>query len=375
MIDQQATTVVEEFLKKIVTPEYTIASSCISNVNWPAVIELATEQGVLGVIFDAIQELPGELRPDMDNLMDWLGQVSYQEELYSQHEHALCSLSDFYKSHGYKMMVLKGWGLSLNYPVPKHRPTGDLDIWMYGKQEEADKLLENEKGVQPIKSSHHTIFFYDGVEVENHITFIEVDCHKADGSEKILLKYTKDEPQKAISCLGSEILLPSPNFNAHFLLRHSTAHFSTERITLRHILDWAFFVNKHYQEINWESLYGYAKKGNMHVFLDCQNAICVEILGFPADRFPVRERHPKLEKRIFNDIIYPEFHDVAPNMQQNFIKYCYVKTKRHFANKWKYNITYKESFWSILWRFALNRIKDPYSFNDKLNKKQSDLAI
>lgn len=324
MINQQTTSVVVELLKKVITPDYTIDTSCIYNVSWPAVIELATEQGVLGVIFDAIQELPCELRPDMDYLMDWLGQVSYQEELYSHHELALSSLSDFYKSHGYKMMVLKGWWLSLNYPVPQHRPTGNLDISLHVEQEEADILLENEKGLQPIKSSHHTIFFYEGVEVENHITFIEVDCHRADGSEDVLLEYTKNEPTKVLSSSGSEILLPSANFNAYFLLRHSTAHFSTERITLRHLLDWVFFVNKFYRDIDWDSLYQNAKKRNMHIFLDCQNAICVDIFGFAPERFPIRDRRNKLERRIFDDIIHPEFQDIAPNMKHNFIKYCYL---------------------------------------------------
>lgn len=108
----------------------------------------------------------------------------------------------------------------------------------------------------------------------------------------------------------------------------------------------------------------------MHIFLDCQNAICVNELGFSPEHFPVRKSRPELEKRIFNDIISPEFNEDAPDMRQNFLKYCYVKTKRNFANKWKYDITYKESFYSILFRFAWNRIKSPYSFADIMDKNK-----
>ena len=105
----------------------------------------------------------------------------------------------------------------------------------------------------------------------------------------------------------------------------------------------------------------------MHRFLDCHNAISVNELGFRPDFFPIHERRPDLERRVFNDILYPEFQETVPDMKKKFAKYCYVKTKRHFANKWKYDITYKESFLSILSRFAWNRIRTPYSFNDMVN--------
>lgn len=104
--------------------------------------------------------------------------------------------------------------------------------------------------------------------------------------------------------------------------------------------------------------------------MDCQNAICVNELGFPAEHFPVRICRPALEKRIFMDILFPEFTDEAPPMRRNFLKYCYVKTRRNFANRWKYDITYKESFLSILFRFAWNRIRSPYSFADIMNKNK-----
>jgi len=49
-----------------------------------------------------------------------------------------------------------------------------------------------------------------------------------------------------------------------------------------------------------------------------------------------------------------------------------VKTKRQFADKWKYDITYKESFWNILFRFAWNRIKSQYTFRDIVEKNNKN---
>lgn len=46
------------------------------DVDWSVVINKATEQGVLGITFDAIDLLPSRQRPDIDNLMEWLGRLS-----------------------------------------------------------------------------------------------------------------------------------------------------------------------------------------------------------------------------------------------------------------------------------------------------------
>lgn len=357
-------------IRKVIAPSYQMPLDKIKTVDWRKLRSFATRQGVSAFVFDAVSELPEGIRPEREALLQWIGSVLMQEANYKRHANAISKLSAFYASHDIKMMLLKGWGLSFNYPHPNHRPTGDMDIWLYGDQAKGDEFLEAEKGIHPIKSSHHTVFTFNGVEVENHITFIETDCHKPDGSEELLLKYATTEPALEVAGInGNKILLPSVNLNAYFLLRHSSAHFATENITLRHLLDWAFFVEKYHNDIDWDALYANAKDKNIHIFLDCQNAICVDKFGFPQKHFPVRANHPELEERIFKDILFPEFRSKAPGMRQNFAKYCYVKTKRHFANKWKYDITYKENFLSILFRFARNRVKSPYTYGDlaKLN--------
>lgn len=61
------------------------------------------------------------------------------------------------------MMVLKGYGLSKNYPVPNHRPCGDMDIYLFGDQEKADKLIAEELGIKIDNSHHHhTVFQFQG---------------------------------------------------------------------------------------------------------------------------------------------------------------------------------------------------------------------
>lgn len=79
------------------------------------------------------------------------------------------------------MMLLKGYGLSKYWPIPNHRPTGDIDIYlMYlnseGKEKSrpawecADKLMTEKFGILVDNSHHHhSVFTYKGIMVENHL--------------------------------------------------------------------------------------------------------------------------------------------------------------------------------------------------------------
>ena len=87
------------------------------------------------------------------------------------------------------MMVLKGYACSIDWPKPEHRPCGDIDIWLFGKQKEADALLVKDKGVIVDTSHHHhTVFDWGGFMVENHFDFINVHHHKSNAAFESLFK-------------------------------------------------------------------------------------------------------------------------------------------------------------------------------------------
>lgn len=333
---------------------------------WNQVYNLASKQGVLSITFNAIQSVEGV---DSDTAMDvlnvsettylqWLGMAAKIQQQHANHETAISELAKFYSKADIPMMLLKGYGLSLNYPTPSFRPSGDIDIWLMGKQQEADRFMAENAGITPIKSSHHTIFKWMDCEVENHITILEYDTHKSNIKLDKELTRLANAGGEEIDVLGQRVLLPSVAFNSCFILRHNAIHFAIEHITLRHLLDWATFVKKYNSDIKWDDVFAFAKRSNTEVFLNCQNAICVQYLGFDENLFPVRAHYPELNKRIIADILQPEFDDEAPDMRKDFMGYCMLKTKRLWANRWKSRITNSDSFGSSLLFYSVNRIKE-----------------
>ena len=90
-------------------------------VNWEDVYEMSMKQGVGAIACDGMLALK-ECDIDEELRYKWMGQSMVIEQKYFQHKQVLADLANFYQQQGIRMMLLKGYGLSLNYPVPEHIP-------------------------------------------------------------------------------------------------------------------------------------------------------------------------------------------------------------------------------------------------------------
>ena len=240
-------------------------------------------------------------------------------------------------------MVLKGYACSLDWPKPEHRPCGDIDIWQFGMQKEADETLRQAQGpgFKIDKSHHHhTVFYWKEFMVENHYDFINVHHRKSNAKlEKIFEELGQDDSYY-VDLNDTRIYLPSPNLHALFLIKHLVSHFAAAEINLRQVLDWAFFAKKHTKEIDWEWLNGIVEEFHMKEFINCINAICVEELGFAPGIFKGIQFKPQLKDRILEDILEPEYGLSGP---KGFFQGLVYKYKRWQGNAWKQKLCYKES--------------------------------
>ena len=313
-------------------------------VNWSEVYNLALLQGVEGIALDGIDRCFNQGRDidiDLETKLEWIGDVQQMESVYNHHKNIVVKLARFYQKHGIKMMLMKGIGLSFDYPVPNHRPCGDIDIYLYGDLEKGDKLVHEKFGITIDKDQHkHTIFEIDGVTVENHYDFANYHKHR---SSKKLDEWLKEDANANLNLnanleLGENVYLPSASFNAIFLIRHAASHFAAEEISLRHLLDWAFFVEKHYDEVDWEWQWKICQEQNMHQFLLAINNICVRYLGFDASLFRIGGDE-ELTARVLLEILQPEFQEENPKGMMTFI---ILRGRRWWANRWKHKIVYPE---------------------------------
>ena len=362
-------------------------------VDWGALKALADRQGLSAVVLDGLNSLPLNSldaygMPQMLRL-EWIGEVLQNYEVrYKAYEKAISSLAGFYQEHGFKMMVLKGYACALDWPMPEHRPCGDIDIWLFGAQKEADEVLshtdftdytdkgspdgsksnknlsQNQSRIRELENRvvidnshhHHTVFEWEGFMVENHYDFINVHHHKSHVEfEKILKELGKDDSH-SVKVNGEKVYLPSPNLHALFLIKHLMLHFSTNEITFRQLLDWGFFVEKHGKDVDWEWFEEVLEQFGMKKLYNIFNVICVEDLGFDTIYFQIGQYDAVLKERVLNEIFEPEFSGTMP---KGLIRRAAFKYRRWKANEWKHELCYKESMWSAFWSGVWNHLLRP----------------
>ncbi len=318
--------------------------------SWKTMSKVGITQGVAAILLDGLQQLSDfrniqnkTIRPPKAELMHLLTHTMHVEEVCQKHEKVIRKLSAFYAKHNIRMMLLKGYGLSLLYPTPKHRPCGDIDIWLLGEQERADLLINKERGIVVDREHHlHTVFNINGVPIENHYKFVDSESHLSDREiERDLQKIMKNEEALPDYDIAN-VYYPPINFNALFLLRHAASHFAAAEIAMRHIVDWAMFVKCYHKDVDWEWLERVAKEQNMVQFLHCLNGLCIDYIGVSKEYFPIQIRESKLEDKIMEDILNPQYSDKSALQSNIFINY-FFRFRRWWGQRWKNKLVYREN--------------------------------
>lgn len=336
-----------------------------NNVDWQSVLSLSMQHGVATLCLDGIQKIKKKdcSSSSINHMpkqckLQWISAVMQQERQFAKQRQVLEQLSNFYNKNNIKMMLLKGFGCSLNYPIHNHRPCGDIDIYLYGKGGYADVLMEKEYGIKSKQNEDkHSTFVFNGIMIENHAHMINTMVHPQ-------LCYLEDffetEAENAVKIeIGSSsCYIPSDNFNALFLAYHAASHFCRDEANIRQLCDWATFILNKGKKVDWDYVEKQAKQSGFFKFLCCLNGITQNLLGVPSILFPDWERNLVLEQHMINSIIYPKFvGELSPLM----------KFKRFLFNQWKYRMVYNEN---VCLNFVL--LAKSY-YRTKLNKKAQSI--
>lgn len=304
--------------------------------NWKKVISMATTHRLVGLCTDAISQLPKEKRPSYEVLMNCIGHTVMLEKAYELQKETIKTLSKFFADYGLKMVVIKGYGLSGLYPVPKHRGSGDLDVYFCGKGQYADELIKG-KGIEVKQNEEkHSVYSINGIHVENHASMI---CEQEHLSLLKVEEFLKEELNKNLH-IDEETgcWLPSTMFNVVFLPLHFAGHFVYGGANLRQIVDYALVVkkanlNSNTNQIDWEKVKTLAIEGGYFKFLCGLNGICIEHIGIPSECFPNWQRYNDIEERMLAEVLNPTFVDVHSLPS---------KIKRYFKNRWKFQLVYSK---------------------------------
>lgn len=216
------------------------------------VLKQSEEQAIFGLVFDAVHN--AEI-VDKENVSgDEVGKaqmvifeaVGLQEQIKQQNEivnDRAEMLTRILASWGYNSCILKGQGVAQLYPNPLLRQSGDIDIWLDGKQDEIVSCLRNNYiGVHDIHYIHSCANFFNDVDVEVHF---RPSWMYNPFSNRKLQKFFKES--KTLQFTNSDdkvgFAYPTIEFNLVYSLIHINRHVFEEGIGLRQLVDYFYILN------------------------------------------------------------------------------------------------------------------------------------
>ena len=226
-------------------------SRLLTDEEWFDILHQASRQGIAGVLFDGVEQLPKHQMPCLDVIMDWsaiVDRIENDSRNLNAYTSKVCAI---FKAEGKRTCVLKGQGAALLYPHPLRRMSGDIDVWMDGSRDEViDYVRTNLKNVSDPHAHHIVATLKGGVEMEVHFKPAMMYYLKADG---ILNEwFCEKSPQQWNNVRqmvedGGEVRVPTREFNLVFLLVHFFHHWAFEGCGLKQVLDYYYnLINNEY---------------------------------------------------------------------------------------------------------------------------------
>ncbi len=330
----------------------------VSAEAWQDCYRLAAAHGVMAIAWDGVNTLPAELQPPRGLKLTWGLAVQNYEERYRRYCQTIDELSRFYAQHGITTVQMKGVGLSACYPVPEHREGGDIDIFTYSADPKqmndkeantlADKLME-QQGIE-VDFEHtdkHSNFYYKGIPIENHKTFLNAETYKLAAKTDPLLRELL-QPQATVLDGKYKILTPSAAFNTIFIAFHAAQHYGSG-LALHHLCDWACLIHKYGLNIPEEV--------TDRRFLNMIHALTVLCNKHLGTSVPVHADSEGLAEEILREILQPPYTKHIPNRSKWGI--LVHKTRWMLHRRRLTDSVLGLSLVSCLWNSIISHIRRP----------------
>lgn len=207
------------------------------------------------------------------------------------------------KNAGVRCTILKGYASALYYPDPLMRSMGDVDFIVDTDDFEkaAGVLAENNYKTTGKTHDVHDVYFNDVGRCEMHFQPSGIPDGKAGVKVRKYLSGLLDDSVTAKTELG-EITVPSTFHHGLIILFHMCHHLTGDGLGLRHLCDWAVFLNSIGEAEFLKMFEKTFKDIGLWQFAKIMTFICTEYLGLKSMDW-AQDADRKLADYILIDII------------------------------------------------------------------------
>lgn len=265
-----------------------------ASVDWQALIRLAKEQTVTGLVSDGVSVLKHSdvrfsMPPEISRQL--MVQTIGVERANVRLDTVVAELAGIFKDNGISYCLIKGQGTAQNYIHPGHRSPGDIDFLLddenYRHASETLALRADKLFPEDDNKKHFGMLFHDGVDVELHGTarasFGKAFNDVLDGMQSELFSRRNF---RSWDCLGEPVTLPSEDFDAMFIFTHFIQHFYHGGLGLRQICDWTMHLHRFASVIDRAWIRRRLDELGLNKEWKAFGFIAVNLLGLPREEMP-----------------------------------------------------------------------------------------
>lgn len=149
--------------------------------------------------------------------------------------------------------------------------------------------------------------------------------------------------------LSEYVVCPPVQWTAMFLTYHACAHFISEGLTLKQLLDWAMFLNKHQNDVAWEKFYKFCSRHHLSRFADVSTSIAKNYLGIKITNKDIQSDSPYTE-RVLRSALYDNDYVFGSGKGNWYNRFHLIRNL--WTYRWKYRDIYQMSPLRQLWYYA-----------------------
>lgn len=222
------------------------------------------------------------------------------------HDHT--ELHEILSSNNIPYVAMKGSASAMYYPEPFLRTMGDVDFLVNNSDLERAGALLEQAGFAPVEKNDHECHIAYHRRMNGIRSIWEMHWSPSGIPEgevgELTREYLANIIETAVPCTtqGSECLIPTPFHHGLIMLLHTAIHLINTGIGLRHLCDWAVFVDKFSDEEFKDLFEEKLKSIGMWRFAQILTQLSVAYLGMSPKQWCDLEVEPEYLETLMSDI-------------------------------------------------------------------------
>ncbi|MDE6511990.1 MAG: nucleotidyltransferase family protein, partial [Muribaculaceae bacterium] len=259
-------------------------------VDWQKLGQLALQQTVGILAFEAALSLPQYLRPPKEWIQKAFSFIEANRRTHMIIDVCVAESISKLRNAGIEAVLLKGQAYARAYPRPDMRQCGDIDLYVgeasYRLAYEAVKRFGWKREERFLPKAKHYGCWLRGIRIELHRITGQLPWHSADRKFQQWSRTQLNESPEYLVIGGEKVKVPTPVFDVVFVFMHLYHHFLNGGIGLRHVCDWTMLMHAHAKDINTSELVQKLKEYRLLNGWKSFAPIAVDHLGLPEAECP-----------------------------------------------------------------------------------------